>query len=458
MKRCTIGVDIGSTSTKAVLYDVEGRHSLHVASDTTRPVIYGIAAGHYEEDPIQLREAAYSAIREVTRYATENDHSLEGICFTGQMHGGLIVDRDLKPLTNFVTWQDKRGDETLNEMSLVTGLATQVDPATLAGLGTDVHTGFLGITLAWWKKNNLIPAHAYKATGIYEWIAATISDFEVVTDPSSAAAWGLYSVRESSYISEIVDALGLSPGLLPEVRGIGDRVGSVTPVAARLLGLPSGLPIYNSMGDTQASYLGSGCRPHEVLLNFGTGSQIMWESTDFVRYEGTDLRHLSRGRYLVTGPTLAGGKAYAILNQFYADVLKQIAGVAMSSDDIYERMNTLASESGNSGLKFTPYFNGSRTHGHDLRASLSGLDSNNFNTSNVTRALLEGMVDELWEPYDQSDHPHHTSLVGSGNGMKRNKALQQIAEARFGMPLRMTDTHEEAAVGAAMVAARSGDV
>lgn len=455
MKLCTIGIDIGSTSSKGVLYDMEAGHVLCVEGDATRPAILGLPTGHYEEDPVLLRDAAYGIIARLANYVDAYDCKIASICFTGQMHGGLLVDEKLQPLTNFVTWQDKRGDELVNGNPLAQTIREKILKDEREAIGTDIHTGFLGVTYAWWKQKGLVPEKA-KLIGIYDWIASTLTG-KLTSDPSSIAAWGLYTIKGKHVSQAACDACGISAVALPEIVDTDESIGPISLI--RLIGpigMLEGITVISGMGDTQASYIGSDCRQDEILLNFGTGSQLMIETKDFGRYWGTDTRYLTKDSYLIVAPTLAGGKAYSILADFFIDVLASFDVDVFDRQAIFSRMNEFAMH-GESEVQFTPHFLGSRTHGENLRASLSHLDAGNFRAATVTRALLEGMIAEVKEPYDRlPSYLHsHNGIVASGNGMRRNLALQQIASETFRLPLRMTAFEEEAALGAAITAARA---
>ena len=453
MSMCTIGIDIGSTSSKGVLYDVESAIVLRLESDNTRPLIAGLPEGHHEEDASRLRDAAYGVIRRLLEFASERGHAVRAICFTGQMHGGLLVDESLAPLSNFVTWQDKRGDEIFEGRPLARSINHRISDPEREGIGSDIHTGFLGVTASWWKQKGKLPQDA-KIIGIYDWIASTLTG-QLVSDPSSVAAWGLYNIRDRRISDEALQACGLTLSQFPEIVDIGEHIGPVRTMG-HIGPISNSISIVSGMGDTQASYIGSGCKHDEILLNFGTGSQLMIESERFGSYPGTDTRYLSKDKYLIVAPTLAGGKAYAILADFFIDVLQSFDIDVTDRNAIYSRMNELA-RAASGGVGFTPYFLGSRTHGENERAAITGLDTNNFRASALTKALLEGMMAEVRDPYCKL--PEHlrqqTRVAASGNGMRRNPALRDVAEAAFGLPLRLSEFEEEAAIGAALTAARA---
>ena len=450
---CTIGIDIGSTSSKGILYDAASDKVVRIESNSLRPVIQGLPEGHHEESPVPLREAAYDIIEQLAKYAETFDNTIKAICFTGQMHGGLLVGDKLQPLSNFVTWQDKRGDELVDGKPLARSIRERISAGELEGIGSEIHTGFLGVTAAWWKHRGKMPSGA-RIIGIYDWIASSLVG-RLVSDPSSAAAWGLFNIKERRISEEACEACGVAPSSLPQILDIGQVIGPISPTGpmGHIKNLRDTV-VVSGLGDTQASYIGSACTNDEILLNFGTGSQLMIESESFGRYWGTDTRYLGKARYLVVAPTLAGGKAYAILADFFIDVLQSFDIDVTARDPIYERMNELGRSSSN-GVSFAPYFLGSRTHGENERASITDLDPDNFTAASLTRALIEGMIQEVKTPYEGLPDAlkGHGGLLGSGNGMRRNPALRSAAESAFGLPLRLSPIEEEAALGAAKTAA-----
>lgn len=439
----TIGVDVGSTSVKAVLYGGDG--PLRVASSLLDARIQQTPAGFFEEDPQQVAAATERVIREVA------DPEVKAICFTGQMHGGLLTDARNRPLTPLITWQDRRSE------AVASNLRSRVPARVWEGVGTTIHAGFLGATARWLLGEGAVEGREWRLLGLIEWTACRVLGIEPYTDPSGGAAWGLYDIRAGRWSEAILEACEIPTAALPRVVDSGQPVGTVSAEAARILGLPEGVTVISGTGDTQASYIGSGCRPKELLVNFGTGSQLLWETSTFQQWPATDTRALPGGRFLISLSTLAGGGAYARLADFLADVLRTLASVDVDRDELFERMNEAARSApmGSEGVVASPLFNGSRWLGESLRASISGLSGHSFTTANVCRAMLEGVVEELAAPYFAipPEPRDHERLVASGNGMRRNTLLRGIVGQRFGLPLRLSPHEEEAAFGAARLAA-----
>src|SRR5262249_30882809 len=154
-----------------------------------------------------------------------------------------------------------------------------------------------------------------------------------------------------------IAALGIPRHLLPEVRPTGQVVGELHVD----LDLPFGLPVVNALGDNQASFLGAVADPeHDVLVNVGTGGQVSATSSTPLQGPLIETRPLIGGDFLIVGAGLAGGRAYAALHDFVADVGRGIFGVE-PPDDLYERLNRLAASvtPGGDGVRFDPRFEGS---------------------------------------------------------------------------------------------------
>lgn len=446
IKGVSIGVDIGSTSIKAIALEHETRRVLDVVTVLLDSREQGLPSGHHEEDPRRIQELTWGLLLKLGRAYGER---VAGIAFTGQMHSGMIVNARLDPLTNLVTWQDKRGDELASDGQTYADLLARISGLDPTGVG--IHSGFLATTTLWWRQNGLqIPAAAYPI-GIYDWLTSLLVG-HAVTDITSAAAWGLFDIEAMDWRWNVLAALGLRSDQTPTVHEPGDLLGTIQPDAAKELSLSLETKVYASIGDTQASYLGAGTTSEEILLNFGTGSQSMWETSSPIATPGTDIRYLRNDRYIVTAPTLAGGAAYRILAEFYNSVLESCGHPALDLNRLYDIMNDAALRSGSRGIAFDPIFGGSRWRDPSARASISGLTCENFKFGSVTHALLAGMIEEIAAPYFTREVTlRHKRLRGAGNGMRRNGALRKIAEERFALSLVLSESEEEAARGAALL-------
>jgi sedoheptulokinase len=454
---CTIGVDIGSSSIKAVLFAPEIPKVLKSENRPLNSRVLSLPLGRFEENPISISDLVLEVLSVLAQYARENDHKIKAIALTGQMHGGLMVDEKLKPLKNFITWQDKRGDEIAASGKTFADELAEISVKDPTGAG--IHTGFLITTMYWYHKTNTpIPSNEnVKILGIYDWLTSILVG-RAVTDISSAAAWGCYDPILLEWRSDLLAAASIDPQMLPEVAEPGAELGKIDKAISQEIGLDADVGIYGSIGDTQGAYLGSECKTDEVLINIGTGSQSMWEmprTAQMEATEGTDIRYLRDGRYIACAPTLAGGEAYRLVCDFFRETVRAFAGIEITDEDAFSTMNRIAQESSSHGLTFDPIFQGSKFRGDLARGAINGISVDNFHPGQLARALVEGMIEEVARPFFASgEKANRVGLVGAGGAIRRNSALRRVAEERFSVPLRLGRFDDEAAVGAAMLCGR----
>lgn len=456
-----LGVDLGTTKITAVALDIGNGdmvacHSVPNRAETTSAT--DKAHGHSEWDARQITEIASACLRSVADQIRDRFEAPIGLGITGQQHGVVLVDDRLVPQTPLINWQDRRANQPFpgsNETYVQRALARVGDNAPQRA-GCRLAAGYLGVTVFWLKEAGLLPAAA-TACSIMDYFAAALTGCRPVTDATCAAASGMLDVAASDWDRATIEALGLSPAMFPPVRPSGELLGPLKPDIAELCGLPAGLPVFVGIGDNQASFLGSvGDPAGAILVNVGTGGQVAAFSDQFVYDPLLETRPFPRGGFLLVAAGLCGGASYAALERFFRQVGTQLFG-AETGEPLYEKMNRLAAgvPPGADGLECEPFFTGTRAR-PGLRASLRGASATNFTPGHLTRAVLEGMARTVRDGYDQIIHHTgrpSTRLIGAGNGLRENVVLAQIVAEAFAMPMGFPHHREEAAYGAALIAA-----
>ena len=455
--RLYLGVDVGTTHITALLLDaasgnILASQSLLNASEVTSPA--DKARGRSEWDAARMVGLTWEAIRRVVGSLADAS-AICGIGVSGQMHGMCLLSGDLKPITPFVGWQDRRGEERIpgsSELYLerMQRLAGDVPRARLA-------TGFMGVTLFWMKESGCsFPAGAC-ATFLSDMVVSWLTGEPPCADPSNADSSGLFDAATRQWNLPLLEQLGLPVDVLPPLRLAPSAAGGLRAELATQVGMRAGIPVCVSIGDNQASFLGGVADySRSVALNIGTGGQLSLHIPAYVADDILETRCYPGGGYLLVSAGLCGGRSYAILRDFFRAVGKAFFG-ARGDEDLYERMNELAASvtSGSEGVICEPLFAGAR-HDPGRRALWKGLSATNFTPAHLTRSLLEGLVRVFVESYErmrQIGVAGRDVLIGSGNGLRRNPLLAQIAAEGFGMPLRIPVHEEEAAYGAALLAA-----
>lgn len=453
----TIGLDIGTSKIGAVVLDGEGKVR-GTASRANDSDVSGLPPGRHEQAPEAIRVACLDVLADIAGRLGMHAKSVRAIGLTGQMHGGLLVDAELAPLTNLVTWRDGRGGEAARGTTFLGEFRVRAGEDALREAGINPATGYLGVTLLWYAlRAGGLPASSRWALCVHDWVAAWLSETEPATDASDAAGTGLLDVRRRDWHAGIVDALGLHAEILPPVRPCGSKLGRLTGKVARYTGLPEAATVHVGLGDNQASVLASvGDAATDIVLNVGTGGQVSAVSDRWVEAEGIEMRPYPGGPYLAVGASLCGGAAFRWLGQHYRRVVRLLVGHAPDLGDIMSKLVTAAARvGGDADLPVADVqFLGTRSD-PDRRGALARLGVDNNTPGHWARAVLVGLVDELVGYYREmltGGLAPRERCIGSGNGMRLNPVLRRLAADAMCMPLVLPAWSEEAACGAALAA------
>ena len=455
-----LGIDLGTTTLTAVALDAASGNlscctepngaETTAAADRVR--------GRSEWNAAGIAAGACACLRGVAEQLGARRGELAGLGVTGQQHGVVLVDAALRPLTPFINWQDRRGDEPWpgTDAPLVEHARQLAGADAPRRTGCRLSAGYLAVTLLWLKVHGALPQPA-TACFLPDYFTALLTGREPVTDPTCAASGGVLDVTAGDWDASLLAALDLPRAVFPAVRPSGERRGGLTAEMATRTGLPAGLPVFVGIGDNQASFLGSVARRDEtVLVNVGTGGQVSAWSATAADDPLLETRPFPGGGFLLVSAGLSGGAAYAVLERFFRATAEQLLGVRLGGP-LYARLNELAAAvpRGADGLRCEPFFTGTRSDA-DVRASWTGVSAENLTPGHLARALLEGMARTFagsYEPIRRALGRPARRLVGSGNGIRANPLLARLVSEEFGLPLAVPVHTEEAACGAALLAA-----
>ena len=423
----TLGLDIGTTTVSAVVVE-----NGVVRKSITKPhdsFLQDRPAWERTQDVAVLKAAALAAVETLT-----DEFAVERIGITGQQHGILYLDAQGQPLSPLYTWQDGRGNLPLEDGTYASVLSRRTGYKVSAGYGLVTHYYNL--------QHGLVPEEAAVLTTVHDYIAMVLCGLtRPVTEPSDAQSLGFFDLQTDDFDRPVLEALGMDTRLLP-------KVVRKTFVGRTEKGIPVAVPI----GDNPASFLGTTGGQDAVLVNVGTGSQISVHTQTLQAVEGLEMRPYPLGGFLQVGAALCGGRAWAMTERFFSDALYAFTG---QRKELYEALDKLLENTVVENLPTVDTaFDGTRAD-PDKRGSITGLSRENFTPGALALGVLYGMTDELhgmYKGYLQAGLPPKQLLMGSGNGLRKNRHLQRITEERFGLPLTMSSQNEEAAVGAATFA------
>lgn len=427
-----IGIDIGTTSICGVLFNVKTgnvEQSLTWANDT---FISSRQPWEKIQDPAAIRNKVLRILKILSCKATH----LCGIGVTGQMHGIVYLDHRGEPVSPLYTWQDGRANLPYKKDLTYAGYLQQTT-------GQSVFPGYGLATHFYNTVNRRIPAGAKKLCTIHDYIAMTLAEKkEPVTDVTDAASLGFFDVRGSRFLSDAIRSCGMNTKLLPRITA-----------SDKVLGDCNGVPVFPAIGDNQASFLGSVKNITDTLLvNVGTGAQVSCYFDRYTHVPSLEIRPFPGGGVLAVGASLCGGKAYALLADFFRKTLRFLG---QGDADIYAAMNGIPYKRlMNETLEVSPLFLGTRID-PGLRGAITQIDTNNFTPEILTAGFLKGLANELFDFYAKIQNSGKTvsRMTGSGNAVRKTLPLRYILEKRFGMKLFLPAGQEEASIGAALLAA-----
>ncbi len=446
MNGCVLGLDLGTSSLKALLLRDDGT----VAVSSSRG--YAISAprpGYAEQPPSAWWNALCGATHDVLAQARLDRSAVRAIGLCGQMHGTVCLDSSSRLLHPAIIWPDRRAvgeaaeaDRLLSEQGLTPRLGGGVSP------------GFMAATLLWLRTHEpgvwsrlrtvLLPKDylRWRLTG------------QLGTDPSDACGTPLYDIDAGHWSREALDALALAADLFPPIAPSSTVSGGLRAEAALEMGLAAGTPVVCGCSDQAAAALGVGLvAPGALLVSLSSGGQMLTCTPSPLARPAMGartLRHAVPDTYLALSATLAAGLSL----QWFSSWM-WANGPARRSGDRRALLDLAGTAPpGADGLLFLPYLAGERAPIADPLASgaLIGLTLGH-DRAHLARAVVEGVVFSLRHAaqllYEGGIGSERVILAG---GLSGDPLLQRIVADIFRLPTTPAPAAAHSALGAALLA------
>lgn len=445
-----LGIDFGTTSYSACLYDSKSKEIAFANKQNTSLVFDGLKS---EFDIKKLETEFYSFIQ----YLAEvfDLKGTEAISITGNMHSFFLV-KDNIPITNIITWQDQRAlEKNENGISYVDYINRNYK-SLFSKFQYLLSPGYTVTTLLPLQKliNTAGCSLRFAPDFIVKKLIGDTPYDSLPIDPSIAHSSGFYALENKDWNWELINALGYSEIHLPKIAKPGTFVGDVGKHIPQL----TGIPIFLGMGDNQASVLGaifekksetSNNKINSMVISIGTSGQIsavVKEIKKISKY--IDYRPFLNNYYLLVGASLSAGKTIEAIKDFIKNLVSSACKKNVEDDYIYEFIkNSILPVS---PLKFRTTLNGTR-YNSNLRGAIDNISLNNFTIQNLVTAAAYGIVEELYKYYREMDIDHE-DIIGVGNGLQKNKYFINIIKKVFNKNVYLSKLEETTSFGAAVCA------
>jgi gluconokinase len=448
MKTYVIGLDIGTTSAKSVLFD---KYGLVIAEHEVEYPLSHPFPGWVEQDPIEIELAAIHSIKFTLQKSGINPKELLGVGLSSAMHSLICVDKDSNPLSPSITWADGRSYRQAEKLKLQNGSDVYLKT------GTPIHPMSPFVKLVWMKETGYEPyLNAYKFVSIKEFLLARWFN-QFIVDYSIASATGLFNIHTLKWDEQALEITGIKNEQLSNpvrpttiLDGINQRVSAE-------MNIPSSTPFVIGGSDGPLANLGIGAiSPQDIAITIGTSGAIRKMSS----YPKTDLQQevfcyaFDTDLWVTGGPTNNGGITFRWLREVLGE--NEVKQALPLGKDAYDLLTELASsvKPGSNGLLFLPYLNGERAPHWDSNARGSYVGLSPFHEkSHLIRAGLEGVIFNIYQIGETLERLSGPSdrLLASG-GFARSPFWLQILADVFGKVVEVPTSHQSSAWGASWTA------
>ncbi len=452
--RYLVGIDVGTTGTKTVVFDTGGRP---VASKTVEYPLYQPHNGWSEQDPADWWNAAVTGLRSVLEGIDKSE--IAGIGLSGQMHGLVMLDKDNNILRPAIIWCDQRTAKECEQMNELIGPERVIEIT-----GNPPMTGFTASKILWVRNNEpeiydkcshiLLPKDyiRFKLTGEY------------ATEVSDASGMQLMDIPGRCWSSEVLDRLGIDIGLLPSMHESPDMTGRVHAAACEETGLPAGIPVAGGAGDNPAAAVSTGAVREGVAFTTIGSSAVIYAVSGSPRIDLKGRVHglcaSVPGKWTVMSCTQGAGLSLKWMRDTLC--IPEVMEAKEKNTDPYVIMDRLAEKipAGSNKLIYLPYLMGERSPhpDPDCRGVFFGLSAIH-GRADMIRAVLEGVAFSQLECVevfrDMGVSIEDMFVCGGGS---RSPLWRQMLADLYGCPVSTLAADEGAALGAALLGGVSSGV
>ncbi len=445
-KKYIMALDQGTTSSRAIIFDYEGKIVRAAQNEFTQ---YYPKPGWVEHDPMEIWGTQSGVAREALESAGIRPDEIAAIGITNQRETTVVWDKNTgKPIYNAIVWQCRRTANICDDLKR-RGLEDYIRENT--GLVVDAY--FSGTKIKW-ILDNVEGAREKAEKGdllfgnIDTWLIWNLTRGKVhVTDYSNASRTMIYNIKELKWDDRIIEELGIPKSMLPEVRPSSEVYGVTD---HRTFG-GAEIPISGIAGDQQAALFGQACfKPGMAKNTYGTGCfMLMNTGEEMVRSGNGLLTTIAWGvdgkvEYALEGSIFVAGAVV----QWLRDEMRLISD-AKDSEYFASKVED------NNGVYLVPAFVGLGAPYWDMyaRGTIVGL-TRGANRNHIIRAALESIAYQTRDVLEAMQEDSNIALqeLRVDGGAVENNFLMQFQSDILGVPVHRPKVTETTALGAAYLA------
>lgn len=434
MTEYTIGIDIGTTGTKAVLLEVGAGV---IASANAETTLHSEQAGFAEADPTEWRANVHNTVRELLSTSGCAPEDIVGISTTGMVPAVVLLDAQGNPLHNALLQNDARAGKEIDEVAAELGGIDVV-----ADTGSPLSQQSVAPTLRWFQRH--MPAvwsATHQVVGSYDWVLIALGAVAHV-ERNWALESGLFYIDGRPH-ETIINAAGATQEQIPKVVTAGDVVGHLDDANATAMGLPTGIPLISGGADHVLSAYSAGVATEgDWLVKLGGAGDILVASSTALVDERLYLdAHPIEGTWLPNGCMATSG---SLIRWF-----QKVTGIDNLAD-----MDAVAADARPAEILCLPYFLGEKSplHDPDLRGAFFGLHLGS-SQADMYRSVLEAIAFGFRHHVDVlSERGVRFERAMVTNGGSKSTLWKQIHADVLGVELHPVVDHPGASLGAAVIA------
>lgn len=443
-----IGVDIGTTSTKAVLFEESGKV---VTKANEEYPLFTPTSTVAEQDPEQIFGAVVHTLKRVMIQSGIKPEQVMFVSFSSAMHSVIVMDEGGKPLTRCITWGDNRSAAYAERLKRELN-GHQIYLRT----GTPIHPMSPLPKLMWLQKEHgPLFQKAGKFISIKEYVFAKLFN-EYVVDYSIASATGMMNLEKLDWDEEALKLAGVSRDQLSKLVPTTYALKGMNPSFAAEMGLAASTPFIVGASDGVLSNLGvNAIEPGVVAATIGTSGAIR----TVVDKPMTDPKGrtfcyaLTEKHWVIGGAVNNGGMLFRWARDEFA--ASEVETAKRLGIDAYDLLMNIVDKvrPGSDGLLFHPYLTGERAPlwNSNARGSFFGLNMHH-KKEHMIRAVLEGVIFNLYTVLlameERIGRPKKIQATG---GFARSPLWRQMMSDIFDQEVVVPESFESSCLGAVVL-------